>query len=45
MVGNVSSGKILRVEELGDINKPLDLGIRTADKLLSLGARALLNET
>ena len=44
MVGNVSSGKILRVEELGDINKPLDLGIRTAYKLLSLGARALLNE-
>ena len=45
MVGNVSSGKILRVEELGHINKPLDLGLRTADKLLSLGARALLNET
>ena len=45
MVGNVSSGKILRVEELGHINKPLDLGLRTADKLLSLGARELLNET
>jgi hydroxymethylbilane synthase len=45
MVGNVTSGKILRVEELGDMNKPLDLGIITAKKLLSLGARELLNET
>ena len=45
MVGNVASGKILRVEELGDMNKPLDLGIFTAKKLLSLGARELLNET
>ena len=45
MVGNVASGKILRVEELGDMNKPLDLGIITAKKLLSLGARELLNET
>ena len=45
MVGNVASGKILRVEKLGDMNKPLDLGIITAKKLLSLGARELLNET
>ncbi len=45
MVGNVASGKILRVEELGDMNKPIDLGIITAKKLLSLGARELLNET
>ena len=45
MVGNVVSGKMLRVEELGDMNKPLDLGIITAKKLLSLGARELLNET
>ena len=45
MVGNVASGKILRVEELGDMNKPSDLGIITAKKLLSLGARELLNET
>lgn len=45
MVGNVASGKMLRVEELGDMNKPLDLGIITAKKLLSLGARELLNET
>ena len=45
MVGNVASGKILRVEELGDMNKPLDLGIITAKKLLTLGARELLNET
>ena len=45
MVGNVASGKILRVEELGDMNKPLDLGIITAKKLLSFGARELLNET
>jgi len=45
MVGNVASGKILRVEELGDMKKPLDLGIITAKKLLSLGARELLNET
>ena len=44
MVGNVASVKILRVEELGDMNKPLDLGIITAKKLLSLGARELLNE-
>ena len=45
MVGNVASGKILRVEELGDMNKPLDIGIITAKKLISLGARELLNET
>lgn len=45
MVGNVASGKMLRVEELGDTNKPLDLGIITAKKLLSLGARELLYET
>ena len=45
MVGNVASGKILRVEKLGDMNKPLDLGIITAKKLLSLGARELLYET
>ena len=45
MVGNVASGKILRVEELGEMNKPSDLGIITAKKLLSLGARELLNET
>ena len=45
MVGNVASGKMLRVEELGDMNKPLDLGIITAKKLLSLGARELLYET
>ena len=45
MVGNVASGKILRVEELGDMNKPLDLGIITAKKLLSLGARELLYDT
>ena len=45
MVGNVASGKMLRVEELGDMNKPLELGIITAKKLLSLGARELLYET
>ena len=45
MVGNVASGKMLRVEELGDMNKPLDLGIITAKKLLSLGARELLYDT
>ena len=44
MVGNVESGKILKVEELGNINKPLDLGVTVANKLLSLGAGELLNE-
>ena len=44
MVGNVESGKILKVEELGNINKPLDLGVTVAKKLLSLGAGELLNE-
>jgi len=40
----VESGKILKVEELGNINKPLDLGVSVANKLLSLGAGELLNE-
>ena len=44
MVGNVDSGEIIRVEELGETNNPIDLGIRAANKLLSLGARELLNE-
>lgn len=44
MVGNVDSGEIIRVEELGETSKPIDLGIRAANKLLSLGARELLNE-
>ena len=44
MVGNVDSGEIIRVQETGEISKPIDLGIRAAKKLLSLGARELLNE-
>ena len=44
MVGNVDSGEIIRVKETGETSKPIDLGIRAAKKLLSLGARELLNE-
>ena len=44
MVGNVDSGEIIRVKETGEMSKPIDLGIRAAKKLLSLGARELLNE-
>ena len=44
MVGNVDTGEIIRVEELGETSNPIDLGIRAANKLLSLGARELLNE-
>ena len=44
MVGNVDSGEIIRVQETGETSKPIDLGIRAAKKLLSLGARELLNE-
>ena len=44
MVGNVDSGEIIRVQENGETSKPIDLGIRAAKKLLSLGARELLNE-
>ena len=44
MVGNVDSGEIIRVQETGETSKPIDLGIRAAKKLLSLGARDLLNE-
>ena len=44
MVGNVNSGEIIRVEELGETSNPIDLGIRAANKLLSLGASELLNE-
>ena len=44
MVGNVDSGEIIRVEELGETSNPIDLGVRAANKLLSMGARELLNE-
>ena len=44
MVGNVDSGEIIRVQETGETSKAIDLGIRAAKKLLSLGARELLNE-
>ena len=44
MVGNVDSGEIIRVQETGETSKPIDLGIRAAKKLLSLGAIELLNE-
>lgn len=44
MVGNVDSGEIIRIQEHGETSKPVDLGIRAANKLLSLGARELLNE-
>ena len=44
MVGNVDSGEIIRVQETGETSNPIDLGIRAAKKLLSLGARELLNE-
>jgi hydroxymethylbilane synthase len=44
MVGNVDSGVILRVEESGDISKPKVLGELVANKLLSMGAKELLNE-
>ena len=44
MVGNVNSGAILKVEECGKITQPKDLGIKVANKLLSLGARELLIE-
>ena len=39
MVGNVDSGEIIRIQETGETSKPIDLGIRAAKKLLSLGAR------
>jgi len=44
MVGNVNSGAILKVEECGVVTQPKDLGIKVANKLLSLGARELLIE-
>ena len=44
MVGNVDTGEIIRVEELGETSNPIDLGVRAANKLLSMGARELLNE-
>ena len=44
MVGNVNSGAILKVEECGAVTQPKDLGIKVANKLLSLGARELLIE-
>ena len=44
MVGNVNSGEILKVEECGEVTQPKDLGIKVANKLLSLGARELLIE-
>ena len=44
MVGNVDSGEIIRVQETGETSKPIDLGIRAAKKLLSLGASELSNE-
>ena len=44
MVGNVDSGEIIRVEEFGETSNPIDLGVSAANKLLSLGARELLNE-
>ncbi|MDA8905777.1 hydroxymethylbilane synthase [Candidatus Thioglobus sp.] len=44
MVGNVDSGVILRVDESGDISKPKVLGELVANKLLSMGAKELLNE-
>ena len=44
MVGNVDSGVILRVEESGDISEPRALGELVANKLLSMGAKELLNE-
>ena len=44
MVGNIDSGEIIRIQETGETSKPIDLGIRAAKKLLSLGARELLNE-
>ena len=44
IVGNVDSGEIIRVQETGETSKPIDLGISAAKKLLSLGARELLNE-
>ena len=44
MVGNVDSGEIIRVQETGETSKLIDLGIRAAKKLLSLGAIELLNE-
>ena len=44
MVGNVDTGEIIRVEELGETSNPIDLGVKAANKLLSLGARELLNE-
>jgi len=44
MVGNVNSGAILKVEECGEVTQPKDLGIKVANKLLSLGARELLIE-
>ena len=44
MVGNVDAGERIRVQETGETSKAIDLGIRAAKKLLSLGARELLNE-
>ena len=44
MVGNVNSGEILKVEGAGEIAQPEELGIKVANKLLSLGARELLTE-
>ena len=43
MVGNVHSGEILRAKGIGDISEPKILGELVANKLITMGARALLD--
>ena len=43
MVGNVHSGEILRAKGIRDISEPKILGELVANKLITMGARALLD--
>jgi hydroxymethylbilane synthase len=42
MVGNVQSGEILRAKSTGNISEPKVLGESLANKLITMGAKALL---
>ena len=45
MVGNAQSGKIIRAKSTGSISKPEVLGESLANKLLTMGAKELLENT
>jgi hydroxymethylbilane synthase len=45
MVGNVQSGEILRAKSTGSISEPKVLGESVANKLITMGAKALLENT